>query len=65
MGDPHLHDNDPEPANGTRVSWLVLAAVIGGIALFVWLFLAFLDWNKLQTCLSEGRRNCAERIYTH
>jgi hypothetical protein len=41
------------------LNWLVLVAVIGGVALFVWLFLAFLDWNKLQTCLSEGRHDCA------
>jgi hypothetical protein len=41
------------------MNWLVLAGVIGGVALFVWLFLAFLDWNKLQTCLSEGRHDCA------
>lgn len=47
-------DQSERPTN-----WLVLAAVIGGVALLVWLFLAFLDWNKLQTCLSEGRRNCA------
>jgi hypothetical protein len=47
-----------------RRNWLALAAVVGGIGLLIWLTLAFLDWNKLQTCVSEGRRNCAERVYS-
>jgi hypothetical protein len=47
-----------------RRNWLVLVAVVGGIGLLIWLTFAFLDWNKLQTCLGEGRRNCAERIYS-
>jgi hypothetical protein len=48
-----------------QMNWLVLVAVIGGIGLFVWLFLAFLDWNKLQTCVSEGRRDCAAQTAGH
>jgi hypothetical protein len=51
-------DND-----GQRRSWLALAAVAGGVGLMIWLTFAFLDWNKLQTCVGEGRRDCAPRIY--
>ena len=49
-----MKDDEPE----TRNNWVMLAAVIGGIALLVWLVFAFLDWNKLQACVSEGRRDC-------
>ena len=50
--------NDDQPEH--PMNWLVLAAVISGVALFVWLLLAFLDWNKLQTCITEGRRHCEQ-----
>lgn len=51
-----MQDDQPE----RQMNWLVLAAVVGGVALFVWLLLAFLDWNKLQTCITEGRRHCEQ-----
>ncbi len=35
----------------------IIAAVVAAIVLSQFLF-DFYDWNKTQTCLSSGRRNC-------
>jgi len=55
-----MKDDEPE----AQRSWVTLAAVIGGIALLVWLVFAFVDWNKMQACITEGRRDC-DRITQH
>lgn len=42
--------------------YLVLLAVMIGVVLFYWLAVSFLDWDRLLTCLSYGKRNCVPPI---
>lgn len=43
-------------------NYLILLTVMLGIALFYWLAISFVDWNRLLTCLSYGKRNCVPAI---
>lgn len=53
----------PEDNGGQdRSPYLALLAVVGAIALLYWLASAFFDWNKTQTCVGFGKRNCTPVI---
>lgn len=57
------NDNDPwarDPgAPPSRLfDYLVLVAVITGVALFYWLAILFVDWDRIQTCVTMGKRTC-------
>ncbi|HLI11258.1 MAG TPA: hypothetical protein VKY65_06620 [Alphaproteobacteria bacterium] len=41
---------------------LTILAVIAGVALLYWLATSFVEWNKVQSCVGYGGRNCAPRI---
>ena len=51
-----------EPLPPGRRGYLVLLAVLVGVGLLYWLATVFADWNKVQTCVSYGGRNCAPRV---
>ncbi len=57
-----MSDKGPDDGKGGRSSYLVLIAVIAGVALLWWLANLFYDWNKTQACVGYGKRNCAPRI---
>lgn len=52
--------NDDGKGNGGN--YLALVAVIAAIALLYWLASAFFDWDKTQTCVGYGKRDCSPRI---
>ena len=61
------NDNDPlESGRGPRSSilreYLMLLIVLIGVALFYWLSVLFSDWDKIQTCVTMGKRNCTPPI---
>ncbi len=45
------------PSQGLR-NLVTLGVVVLGVALLYWLVTLFIDWNKMQTCLSYGGHNC-------
>jgi hypothetical protein len=47
-----------------RRDFVILIAVLVGIALTSWLVIAWLDFDKESSCAALGRRNCTPRIYT-
>jgi hypothetical protein len=49
---------EPDPRAGRRADYLILAAVIVGVALFYWLAILFVDWDRVQTCVTMGLRTC-------
>ena len=48
----------PDPRPGGRGDYLILAAVIVGVALFYWLAILFVDWDRVLTCVTMGLRTC-------
>lgn len=48
--------------DGKGNNYLILVAVIAAIALLYWLATAFVDWDKTQTCVGFGKRDCTPRI---
>ena len=52
---------DDEEPHGSS-SYLVIVAVVAGVALLYWLATTFYDWDKTQACVGYGKRNCGERI---
>jgi hypothetical protein len=52
----------PDPRSGGRTDYLILAAVIVGVALFYWLAILFVDWDRVQTCVTMGLRTCNPTI---
>jgi hypothetical protein len=48
-----------------RRDFLVLIAVLAGIALTSWLVIAWLDFDKESSCAALGRRNCLPPLYTN
>jgi len=61
------NDNDPiESGRGPRGSilreYLMLLVVLIGVALFYWLSVQFSDWDRIQTCVTMGKRNCVPPI---
>jgi hypothetical protein len=45
------------PSPGMR-NLVTLVIVLAGIGMLYWLVTSFMDWNKMQTCLSYGGHNC-------
>src|SRR6516225_5534504 len=39
-------------------SYRILIAVLVGVALVYWLAVRFVDWDRIQTCVTMGKRNC-------
>ena len=39
-------------------SYRILIAVMVGVALVYWLAVRFVDWDRIQTCVTMGKRNC-------
>ena len=61
------NDNDPlaggqGPRGSMLREYLMLAAVLLGVALFYWLSVQFTDWDRIQTCVTMGKRNCTPPI---
>jgi hypothetical protein len=61
--------NDNDPAGRTLVrrldrdgSYRILLAVLVGVALVYWLAVRFVDWDRVQTCVTMGKRNCIPPI---
>lgn len=61
--------NDNDPASRTLVrrldrdgSYRILLAVLAGVALVYWLAVRFVDWDRVQTCVTMGKRNCIPPI---
>lgn len=57
------NDNDPAgrvwPSRFDREgSYRILIAVLAGVALVYWLAVRFVDWDRIQTCVTMGKRNC-------
>lgn len=64
---PSANDNDPERVDrGPRASilrqYLMLLAVLVGVGLFYWLSVLFIDWDKIQACVTMGKRTCIPPI---
>ena len=59
---PPVNDNQ-EPEGGTPL-YLVIAGVIVAAVLLAWFALEFADWNKQQSCILSGRRNCGSASTT-
>jgi hypothetical protein len=55
---PSRRDGAP---GGIR-DYLVLLGVIVGVALFYWLAVLFVDWDRVQTCVTMGKRTCVPPI---
>ena len=61
------NDNDPVgsgqgPRSSILREYLMLLVVLVGVALFYWLSVQFTDWDRIQTCVTMGKRNCTPRI---
>ncbi|HLI11257.1 MAG TPA: hypothetical protein VKY65_06615 [Alphaproteobacteria bacterium] len=60
------NDNEPrhrfEPPGPLLRSYLILLLVGVGVALFYWLATAFVDWDRVQSCVTLGHRNCVPSI---
>ena len=61
------NDNDPNDTGlGPRASilreYLMLLLVLLGIAFCYRLVEAFFDWDRIQTCVTMGLRNCTPAI---
>jgi hypothetical protein len=61
------NDNDPsEVGPGPHASvareYLILLVVLLGVGLFYWLSVLFFEWDKIQTCVTMGKRTCDPRI---
>ena len=57
------NDNDPAgrawaPRFDRDGSYRILIAVLVGVALVYWLAVRFVDWDRIQTCVTMGKRNC-------
>lgn len=57
------NDNDPAgriwaPRFDRDGSYRILIAVLAGVALVYWLAVRFVDWDRVQTCVTMGKRNC-------
>ena len=57
------NDNSPlpqevSPLSRRRIDYVILAVVIVGVALFYWLAILFVDWDRVQTCVTMGLRTC-------
>ena len=42
--------------------YLLLLLVLLGVGLFYWLSVQFTDWDRIQTCVTMGKRNCTPPI---
>jgi hypothetical protein len=61
------NDNDSRasgqgPRSAILREYLMLLIVLVGVALFYWLSVQFTDWDRIQTCVTMGKRNCTPRI---
>ncbi len=64
---PPANDNDARageqgPRGSILREYAVLLAVLVGVALFYWLSVRFAEWDKIQTCVTMGKRNCTPPI---
>ena len=59
--DPSGASLRPKPRYDPGQDFLILIIVLMCLALSTKLVVEFIEWNKLQTCISAGR-NCAPRI---
>ena len=61
------NDNDPMgggagPRSSLLREYFLLFLVLVGVALFYWLSVRFSDWDRIQTCVTMGKRNCTPPI---
>ena len=60
-GDPSGSSIRPKPRHDPGQDFLILIIVLMCLVLCTKLVVEFVEWNKLQTCITAGR-SCAPRI---